>query len=146
MIDFQSVNGWYKNSFAGDSFGGFFRGLSLPGRPAHTLTYPWPAKIPCQLRSPKDIINPKIIIFWGKKKKKKPPTAKRRLGAGPGRVSNLRNRPRAPRRHQGADHDLQGADHERQCAVHARTMSSQVPNMSAEALTGRTNAPTMRAP
>ena len=43
-----------------------FRGLSLPGRPAHTLTYPWPAKIPCQLRSPKDIINPKIIIFWEK--------------------------------------------------------------------------------
>ena len=46
----------------------FFRwvsgGLSLPGRPAHTLTYPWPAKIPCQWRSPKDIINPKIIIFW----------------------------------------------------------------------------------
>ena len=61
MIDFQSVNGWYKNSF-----GGFSRGLSLPGRPAHTLTYPWPAKIPCQLRSPKDIINPKIIIFWEK--------------------------------------------------------------------------------
>ena len=50
----------------GESVGGFSGGLSLPGRPAHTLTYPWPAKIPCQLRSPKDIINPKIIIFWEK--------------------------------------------------------------------------------
>ena len=62
MIDFQRINGWYKDSFRGR----FFGGLSLPGRPAHTLTYPWPAKIPCQLRSPKDIINPKIIIFWEK--------------------------------------------------------------------------------
>ena len=61
MIDFQKVNGWYKNS-VGESVAGFSGGLSLPGRPAHALTYPWPAKIPSQLRSPKDII--KIIIFW----------------------------------------------------------------------------------
>ena len=66
MIDFQRVNGWYKNSFGWGFSGDSFRGLSLPGRPAHTLTYPWPAKIPCQLRSPKDIINPKIFIFWEK--------------------------------------------------------------------------------
>ena len=81
MIDFERGSGWYKNSFGesvaesvaesvGESVGGFFRGLSLPGRPAHILTYPWPAKIPCQLRSPKDIINPKIItlVSFGKKR------------------------------------------------------------------------------
>jgi hypothetical protein len=45
---------------------GVSRGSSPPGRPAHTLTYPWPGKIPCQLRSPKDIINPKITIFGEK--------------------------------------------------------------------------------
>ena len=74
MIDFSKRNGWYKNSFSKILFKNSFgesvaesvaKCRSAPGRPI-LLTWPWPANIPCQLRSPKDIINPKIIIFWEK--------------------------------------------------------------------------------
>ena len=74
MIDFQSVNVWYKNLLAesvAKSVAGFSGGLSLPGRPAHTLTYPWPRTIPCQLRSPKDIIKSQDNYLLGKRKGEK---------------------------------------------------------------------------
>ena len=41
MIDFQSVNGWYKNSFGEDSFGGFSRGI-LSGIIAPRPAGPYP--------------------------------------------------------------------------------------------------------
>ena len=62
MIDFQIGNELHIAYDAHDAptdwgvSGGEPRSISLRARPAHTLTYPWPGKIPYQLRSPKDII------------------------------------------------------------------------------------------
>ena len=42
------------------------RNISLRARPTNTLTYPWPRTIPCQLRSPKDIIKSQDNYLLGK--------------------------------------------------------------------------------
>ena len=52
------------------------RNISLRARPTNTLTYPWPRTIPCQLRSPKDIIKSQDNYLLGKKRKKSRKRAK----------------------------------------------------------------------
>ena len=59
---FGGVSGWVSRWVSR----GEPRNISLCARPAHTLRYPWPEQIPCQLRSPKDIIKSQDAYLLGK--------------------------------------------------------------------------------
>ena len=60
---FRWVSGWVSGGVSR----GVSRGISVRARPAHTPDIALAGKNPMP-RSPKDIINPKIYIFWEKKK------------------------------------------------------------------------------